>query len=63
MTSCLHARLIRQVGPLHAKDNPPIYRCEECNEFVRVTISSAEITVSFGVPAVDPKSEETKGSK
>jgi hypothetical protein len=54
MTICTHAQLIREVGAIHANDKPPIYRCQMCNEFVRVTLAPDEIGVSYGAPPVPP---------
>jgi hypothetical protein len=48
MSDCLHANLVLQEGPLHANDNPPVYRCKSCNEFLRVALTTDSIGVQFG---------------
>jgi hypothetical protein len=53
MTACTHAQLIREEGPIHANDKPPMYRCQLCNEFVRVTLAPDSIGVSYGEPPAD----------
>jgi hypothetical protein len=58
MSECKHARLIKQSGPMDGGEDSRRYRCEICNEFVMVTLSSAEIGVSFGAPAKTPDADE-----
>jgi len=32
MSDCKHGRPVLMEGPIHEKDNPPIYQCQICNE-------------------------------
>jgi hypothetical protein len=54
---CTHGILIRNEGPIHANDNPPIYSCTRCGEQVHVSWRPATIDITYGTKQAPPPAE------